>query len=197
MLRNFDRTLKKAFAVSFRGLIPPRGIGPRNLLFRQPLGIHMQVPRPAQRARNDKQRLFQQLAGERRRRRCALGFTLLELMIVITIIMILLALGAGRYQQSVVRAKEAALHQDLTVMRKAIDQYTLDKLAAPQSLEDLVGAGYLREIPVDPITGKKDWQVEFESDVLFSPEQTSTGIVNVRSASDRISPFEGTAYNSW
>jgi len=118
-------------------------------------------------------------------------------MIVITIIMILLALGAGRYQQSVVRAKEAALHQDLTVMRKAIDQYTLDKLAAPQSLEDLVGAGYLREIPVDPITGKKDWQVEFESDVLFSPEQTSTGIVNVRSASDRISPFEGTAYNSW
>lgn len=125
------------------------------------------------------------------------GFTLLEMMVVITIILILLSLATGRYQQSVVRAKEAALKQDLAVMRKAIDQYTLDKLAAPQSLEDLVSAAYLREVPVDPITGKKDWQVEYETDVLFSPEQTTTGIGNVRSASDKVSPFEGTPYNLW
>ena len=125
------------------------------------------------------------------------GFTLLEMMVVITIILILLSLATGRYQQSVLRAKEAALKQDLAVMRKAIDEYTLDKLAAPQSLEDLVSAGYLREVPVDPMTGKKDWLVDYETEVLFSPEQTSTGISNVHSASDRASPFEGTAYNSW
>lgn len=126
-----------------------------------------------------------------------LGFTLLELMVVITIILILLSLATGRYQQSVLRAKEAALKQDLAVMRKAIDEYTLDKLAAPQSLEDLVSAGYLREIPVDPMTRKKDWIVDYETEVLFSPEQTSTGISNVLSASDKISPFEGTPYNLW
>jgi general secretion pathway protein G len=125
------------------------------------------------------------------------GFTLLEMMVVITIILILLSMATGRYQQSVIRAKEASLKQDLAVMRKAIDQFTLDKLAAPQSLDDLVGAGYLREVPVDPFTGKKDWQVDFETAVLFSPEQTSTGVSNVHSSSDKVSPFEGTAYNSW
>jgi len=134
---------------------------------------------------------------DRRTLRSVLGFTLLEMMVVITIILILLSLATGRYQQSVVRAKEASLKQDLAVMRKAIDQYTLDKLAAPQSLDDLVSAGYLREVPTDPITNKKDWLVDFETDVLFSPEQTSTGVSNVHSASDRVSPFEGTAYNSW
>jgi general secretion pathway protein G len=133
----------------------------------------------------------------RRTPRRVLGFTLLEMMVVITIILILLSMATGRYQQSVVRAKEASLKQDLAVMRKAIDQYTLDKLAAPQSLEDLVSAGYIREVPTDPITGKKDWLVDFETDVLFSPEQSSTGVSNVHSASDKVSPFESTAYNSW
>jgi prepilin-type N-terminal cleavage/methylation domain-containing protein len=80
------------------------------------------------------------------------GFTLLELMIVMTIILILATMGAGRYEQSVQRAKEAALKQDLFVMRQAIEQYTLDKTTAPQSLDDLVTAGYLREIPTDPMT---------------------------------------------
>ena len=126
-----------------------------------------------------------------------LGFTLLEMMVVITIILILLSLATGRYVRSVERAKEAALKQDLAVMRKAIDEYTLDKLAAPQSLDDLVSAGYLREVPTDPITGKKDWLVDYETDVLISPEQTSTGISDVHSASDRISSFEGTPYNTW
>lgn len=128
-------------------------------------------------------------AGER-------GFTMLELMIVITIILILLALGAGRYQQSVLRAKEAALKQNLLVMRKSIDQYTLDKEQAPQSLDDLVSAGYLREIPVDPITRQRDWRTE-TCDLLLSPEQSATGICDVKSNAASVSPFENTPYNTW
>ena len=108
------------------------------------------------------------------------GFTLLEIMIVITIILILLTLAAGRYEKTVLRAKESALKQDLRVMRAAIDQYTLDKQTAPQSLEDLVSAGYLREIPTDPITRLKDWRVDVES-VVISPEQQGTGITDVHS----------------
>jgi len=124
------------------------------------------------------------------------GFTLLELMIVITIVLILLSLASGNYQQSILRSREAVLKQDLFAMRNAIDQYTLDKQRAPQSLEELVSAGYLRSIPVDPITRERDWKLEYD-DVLFAPEQTAGGISNVRSNSDRISPFEGTPYSSW
>lgn len=124
------------------------------------------------------------------------GFTLLELMIVVTIILILATVGAGRYQQSVLRAKETALKTDLKTMRSAIEQYTLDKEQAPQSLDDLVSAGYLREIPTDPITQRKDWTVE-NSDVLLSPEQTATGIIDVHSAAEGNSPFENTPYSSW
>lgn len=130
------------------------------------------------------------------RNRKAIGFTVLELMIVITIILILMALGAGRYQQSVLRAKEVALKQTLNVMRKAIDNYTLDKQQAPGSLEELVSAQYLREIPLDPITGRRDWRVVFE-DVSLSPEQTGAGITDVFSTSDKISPTEKTPYSTW
>jgi general secretion pathway protein G len=123
------------------------------------------------------------------------GFTLLELMIVITIILILATLGAGRYEQSVNRAKEAALKQDLFVMRQAIEQFTLDKEAAPSSLDDLVTAGYLRQIPTDPITRRQDWNVE-TSDFLLDPQQTTTGITDVHSSSEGSSS-EGSAYSSW
>jgi general secretion pathway protein G len=121
---------------------------------------------------------------------------MLELMVVVSIILILLALAAGRYERAVQQAKEAALKQDLTIMRQAIDQYTLDKQAAPQSLDDLVTAGYLREVPVDPITRGKDWRVD-TSDVVLSPEQTSSGISDVHSASEKISPFTNTPYSTW
>lgn len=131
-----------------------------------------------------------------RTRRRAGGFTLLELMIVLAIIVIILGMAAGRYQQSIVKAKEAVLHQDLRVMRDAIQQFTLDKQAAPQSLDDMVSAGYMREIPTDPITQRKDWQVE-TSDVLLSPDQTTTGITDVHSSANSISPFENTPYSSW
>jgi general secretion pathway protein G len=124
------------------------------------------------------------------------GFTLLELMVVMAIILILATLGAGRYEQSTIRAHEAALKQDLFVMRSAIQQYTLDKEAGPTSLDDLVQAGYLREIPRDPITRQKDWATSSE-DVLMSTDQTAVGITDVHSISEAVSPFESTAYSSW
>ncbi|MGH9859725.1 MAG: type IV pilin protein, partial [Candidatus Acidiferrales bacterium] len=91
-------------------------------------------------------------------------------MIVITIMGILMAIAAGNYQRSVLRSKEAALKQDLFVMRNAIEQFTLDKEAAPQSLDELVSAGYLRAIPKDPITNAVDWRPIYD-DVLLTPEQ--------------------------
>jgi general secretion pathway protein G len=125
------------------------------------------------------------------------GFTLIELMIVITIIFILLGMAAGRYDRSVHRAREASLKTDLQVMRQAIDNYTMDKEAAPQSLDDLVNSQtpYLREVPMDPITHAKDWHTDF-GDLALSPDQTNSGIVDVHSSSDQIST-DGTPYNTW
>ncbi|HLZ14256.1 MAG TPA: prepilin-type N-terminal cleavage/methylation domain-containing protein [Candidatus Acidoferrum sp.] len=131
--------------------------------------------------------------GKRRKDK---GFTLIELMIVITIIFILIGMAVGRYDLAVQRAREAALHTDLQTMRNAIDNFTLDKLAAPQSLDDLKNSGYLREVPTDPITQAKDWVLDFE-DVALSPTQSGTGITNVHSASAAVSKFENTPYNTW
>jgi general secretion pathway protein G len=124
------------------------------------------------------------------------GFTMIEMIVVIAIILVLIGMAAGRYEKSVVRAREAALKQDLATMRNAIQQYTLDKEQGPQSLDDLVSAGYLREVPVDPITRQRDWHTDFDN-VLLSTEQTAPGIDDVHSSSDASSPFEGTAYSSW
>ncbi|HWG58743.1 MAG TPA: type II secretion system protein [Candidatus Acidoferrales bacterium] len=124
------------------------------------------------------------------------GFTLIELMVVMAIIVILATIGAMRYEQSVARAREAALHQDLFVMREAIQQYTRDKEKGPSSLDDLVEAGYLREIPTDPVARTKDWDTSSDQ-LLDDPDQMATGITDVHSSSDKVSPFEGTAYSSW
>ena len=126
----------------------------------------------------------------------AAGFTLIELMIVISIIMILIGIAAVQYQKSVQRAREATLKQDLQAMRQSIDNYTLDKQAAPQSLDDLAQAGYLRTVPKDPMTSAADWDLQFDS-VVLSPEQSGTGLVDVHSHSGATSPFEGTPYNQW
>src|SRR5271154_1207694 len=138
------------------------------------------------------------LAGGRRNRLRFGGFTLIELMIVITIIFILIGIAAARYDRSVQRAKEATLKTDLQVMRQAIDNYTLDKEAAPQSLEDLVNpqAPYLREVPMDPMTRAKDWHLDF-GDLVLSPDQTNNGIVDVHSSSALPSSIDGTPYNTW
>jgi len=124
------------------------------------------------------------------------GFTLIELMIVIAIILILIGMAVGRYDKSVQKANEAVLQHNLQTIRTSIDNYTLDKQAAPQSLEDLVQAGYLRSIPTDPMTRAKDWVLQYDS-VVLSPEQTSSGIVDVHSNSARVSPFNQTPYNEW
>jgi general secretion pathway protein G len=123
------------------------------------------------------------------------GFTLIELMIVMTIILILIGIAAGNYSRSVLRSKETVLKQDLQEMRKAIDSYTLDKQAAPQSLDDLVPQ-YLHLLPTDPITNNKDWVPVVDS-VVLTPDQASSGVTDVHSASDNVSPFENTAYNTW
>ena len=124
------------------------------------------------------------------------GFTLVELMIVITIVMILASMAAVRYEKSVQRAREATLKQDLFTMRQAIQAYTLDKEMAPTSLDDLVQAKYISAIPTDPITRGKDWHLDFEG-VLLTPEQTSPGLTDVHSSSDQTSPFDNTPYSSW
>jgi len=124
------------------------------------------------------------------------GFTLIELMVVMTIILILIGIAAANYQRTIIRTKEAALLNNLRVIRDGIDNYTLDKQAAPQSLDDLVQDGYLREVPVDPMTRARDWVPEFDS-VVLSPDQTSVGMRNVHSNSAGISPFENTPYNQW
>jgi general secretion pathway protein G len=127
----------------------------------------------------------------------ARGFTLIELMVVITIIMVLIGIAAARYSKSITRSKEAVLKQDLQVMRQAIDQFTLDKQRAPGSLDELVSEQYLRgPVPLDPMTNQRNWNVEF-GDVVLSPDQSGTGIIDVHSASDQVSPFDGTAYSTW
>jgi general secretion pathway protein G len=124
------------------------------------------------------------------------GFTLIELMVVISIILILIAIAVPMYEQSVIRAKEAVLRQDLKTMRDQIDNYTMDKEKGPQSLQDLVDAGYLRKIPKDPFTGSADtWQVE-SSDTLQSLDQTEPGVTDVHSGSN-LTGSDGTAYSSW
>jgi len=124
------------------------------------------------------------------------GFTILELMIVVTIIMILATIAVGQYQKSLLHTREAVLRQDLFVMRQAIDQFTMDKNAAPQSLDDLQQANYLKAIPKDPFTHNPDWATD-TCDTIMSPDQTTTGICDVHSIAPGSSPFEGTAYNSW
>ena len=143
-------------------------------------------------------RLKRLVSGNVRREPTAsFGFTLLEMMVVLTLILILAAIAAPNYRVAIVRAREAVLKDDLFTMRKLIDQYTLDKDQPPGSLDDLVTAGYLRGgLPVDPFTGSNQtWQADIE-EVPISPEETVPGVVDVHSGADAES-LEGTPYSSW
>ena len=124
------------------------------------------------------------------------GFTLLELMIVMMIIGILAAIAIPSYLSVVRKGKEAVLKEDLHTMRSAIDAYTVDKSKAPQSLDDLVQGGYLREIPKDPVTARSDTWITDQSDTLTSIDETQGGIDNVHSGAQETSS-DGTAYSQW
>jgi general secretion pathway protein G len=123
------------------------------------------------------------------------GFTLVELMIVISIIAILLSVAIPNFTRSVGSARETVLKNDLFVLRRCIDSYTMDKGKAPQSLDELVSAGYLRSLPQDPITKAQDW-VPVQDDSLMSADQSEPGISDVHSAAQGTAS-DGTAYSSW
>lgn len=124
------------------------------------------------------------------------GFTLIELMIVMAIIGILAAIAVPAFTAQVQHAREAVLKTDLQTMRQAIDSYTVDKEKAPQGLEDLVQAGYLKSIPIDPMTHRSDTWITDQSDTLTDVNETEGGIDNVHSGSQGLAS-DGTTYNTW
>jgi general secretion pathway protein G len=124
------------------------------------------------------------------------GFTLLELMIVMVVIGLLAAIAIPAYTTNIRHAKEAVLKEDLHVLRQSIDSYTVDKQKAPQTLDDLVQAGYLKVIPKDPITKRNDTWVVVQADTLMSLDQTQSGIDDVHSGA-QATASDGTAYSTW
>jgi general secretion pathway protein G len=131
-------------------------------------------------------------SGQRRKQR---GYTLIELIIVMAIVAILMAIAIPQYQKSIRRTKETLLHSNIQTLRTVIDEYTFDKKKAPQTLQDLVAEGYLRAIPIDPITGNDQWRL-INEDSLTAVDQTEPGIYDIRSQSDLIS-LENTPYSEW
>jgi general secretion pathway protein G len=124
------------------------------------------------------------------------GFTLIEMMIVMAIIVILIAVAVPFYQKAIIRAKESVLHNNLFAMRSAIDEYSFDKQKAPQNLQDLVTDGYLHNVPKDPITQSSDsWKIIME-DAGQAVNSSEPGIFDIRSGSDKIG-LDGTHYSEW
>jgi general secretion pathway protein G len=125
------------------------------------------------------------------------GFTFVELMVVITIVVILITMAIPIYNKTIIRSKESVLKNNLFTLRTVIDNYTYDKMKAPQALQDLVSEGYLRSLPVDPMTGSSEtWQTVME-DAGSSVDQSTPGIFDVKSGSEKTSPLDGTAYAEW
>jgi general secretion pathway protein G len=124
------------------------------------------------------------------------GFTFIEMMVVISIILLLLTMAIPIFQKTIVRAKESVLKNNLTTIRTVIDNYSFDKMKAPQSLQDLVSEGYLKEVPIDPMTGSNStWKIVME-DASQALNQSEPGIFDVHSGSDKTS-LDGTPYSDW
>ena len=132
----------------------------------------------------------------KKRTKAAEGFTLLELVVVMIIIGVLAAIAVPAFSRHMKVAREAVLKEDLHTMRQSIDSYTVDKQKAPQSLEELVSSGYLKAMPVDPMTHRKDSWIGDRSDTYHDVDQTATGITDVHSGSQELST-EGTLYSTW
>lgn len=129
------------------------------------------------------------------RSRSDYGFTLLELMIVISIIIILAAITLPQFQKTILHSREAVLRDDLFKMRSLLNQYAADKGKLPQSLDDLVTDGYIRELPVDPMTGQKDWVPTIGEDP--NSNEGEQGVTDVHSASTDTSSDGTTRYSDW
>ena len=129
-------------------------------------------------------------------RRTSSGFTLIELMIVMALIVVLAGIGLATHANSQTRAREAVLKEDLFRMRDAIDQYSADKTQYPQALDDLVSGRYLRAIPVDPFTNSADTWQTIMSDMNASDLSAQPGIFDVKSGSDRMA-MDGSQYADW
>lgn len=132
---------------------------------------------------------------KRRKRGHSSGFTLIEMVIVMAIVMILLGIAVPTYTTSVQRARDSVMKQNLFTMRQLIYEFTLDKQRAPQSLDELKEAGYMKEIPTDPCTHQRDWVTEQE-DVLLSADQTQPGITWVKS-NCALRSSDGTPYSDF
>ena len=126
----------------------------------------------------------------------AAGFTMIELLIVISIIVVLASMGMTQYRNSVIRAREAVLKEDLFRMRDAIDQYYADRNKYPSSLDDLVSDGYMREVPIDPMTQSKDTWQPVNAEANVNDATAEPGIYDVKSGSDQSS-LDGTRYADW
>ena len=134
--------------------------------------------------------------GRRGAPRRLLGFTFVELMVVVAIIVILISIAIPVYQKSIIRARESVLKNNLFTLRTVIDNYTYDKQKAPQALQDLVSEGYLKQLPVDPVTGSNQtWQTVME-DASQAISQDQPGIFDVRSGSDKTG-LDGVPYAQW
>ena len=140
-------------------------------------------------------RITEKVARAQGLRRRQFGFTFVEMMVVITIIVILITIAIPIYQKSIVRAKESVLKNNLFTLRTVIDNYTYDKEKAPQALQDLVTDGYLKKMPLDPITNTDQWKTVME-DASQAINQAEPGIFDVHSNSDKIS-LDGTPYSEW
>ena len=129
-------------------------------------------------------------------KRSQAGFTIMELMVSMAIVLVVISVAVPLYQKSIIRARESILRQNLFSLRTVIDEYTYDKQKAPQQLEELVREGYLRQMPLDPIVGNNSsWKVIME-DASSSASQSEPGIFDVRSSSEKTS-LEGTPYSDW